>query len=94
MGFYIDPGNMTKEQWLEKNGTRTPYQDVPRHDFKSSTLPVCLMFGPQFSAAGIAFSREEAFRFLREDARPKQWFLVLKSDLKPWYQEAKNVKNF
>lgn len=95
MGYYIDPVDRTKEKWLEENGTRVSEIEVLKHDFKSSTLPVCLVFNPQFSAAGIAWCREEADEFLRHDGRPKQWFLVLKSDLKPYYQEAKNdQKNF
>lgn len=82
MGRYIDPVNETKEAWLEAHGVRVSPESAACHDFKSSLVPVCLVYNPQFSAAAIADTREEVDRFLRHDGRPKQWFFVTKADLK------------
>ena len=79
MGFYINPREQTKEEFLSEHGMPISrnlfleFSDFKGHD----KLPVCLMNNPTFSAAGIAFSRNEAAAFANpDDNRPKQYFLV------------------
>ena len=52
MGFYVNPPDMTKEEWLQKHGqvTETPAWPVPE-----GTILVCLVKNPTFTAAGIAY---------------------------------------
>lgn len=76
MGVYINPTDMTKEKWLRVYGspiTNPPSSitDVPGY------LPVCLVYNPLFTAAGIAYSDGELSVFANpQDARPKEWYFV------------------
>lgn len=79
MGYYINPPDMTKEEFLEKHGTET---DDPRFD--SETFPVCLVNNGPFTAAGIAYDAKERDAFLRPDGRPKKWYQVPREALLPY----------
>ena len=85
MGYYINPPNMTKEQFLESYGlelNNPPFW----HDIERDGLdfPVCLVDNGPFTAAAIAYSSSELDVFKREDGRPKRWFLVARELLKPY----------
>lgn len=78
MGFYINPRNMTKEEWLARNGTSITPQHAKIHSAGDDIL-VCLVQNDGFSAAGIAYDDRERDAFFYPDSgeqRPKKWFLV------------------
>lgn len=84
MGLYINPPDMSKEDWLARHGTRI---SVPlgAWDFSSGRLVVCLVDNGAFTAAGIADSQDEleVFRW-GGDPRPKQWYSVPSEKLAPY----------
>lgn len=92
MGYYINPEDMTKEQFLSKHGTRVTAGVLGDHDFSSDELPVCLVDNGWMTAAGICYDRREIMAFAQpDDKRPKNWFLVKKELLKPWLPEKFHV---
>jgi hypothetical protein len=74
MGMYINPRDMSKEEWLVKNGMLIPTPDV--HRFEDDDVAVCLVDNGDFSAAGIAYSERELAAFKFPDPRLKMWFAV------------------
>jgi hypothetical protein len=74
MGAYINPKNMSKEQWLSENATEVPFVDW---DLPEGYLPVVLVDNGPFTAAGIAYCKEELGTFKHpEDMRPKRFFIA------------------
>lgn len=76
MGFYINPEEGTKEEFLEKNGAfffivRNGFQNRPE-----GKLPVILIMNPTFSAAAVAFSEEEYQHLVLPEGRTKVGFYV------------------
>lgn len=75
MGYYVNPKNEDKESWLRKNAkelTSPPtWEEVTQECY-----PVCLISNVVFTAAGIAFSKEELNQFQDPtDKRFKKWFV-------------------
>lgn len=92
MGFYINPTDQTKEDFLFKNGHLI--RDKHAKDvlsgklFEGKFLPVCLMDNGPFTAAGIAYDEAEIEAFQVEgDRRPKTWFAIPKKLLSPYITE-------
>jgi hypothetical protein len=77
MGYYINPRDCTKEEWLAKYGTRYT-SSVKAHTTKdgNADVLVCLVDNGPFTAAGIAYSDDERDAFAAPDGRPKLWYLV------------------
>lgn len=78
MGYYVNPRDRSKEQWLAENGepTNGPCEITEEH------LPVVLVDNGPFTAAGVGFDAREIEAFtLPHDRRPKQWFKVPRSAL-------------
>ena len=76
MGRYLNPHNMTKEEWLTKNAIALdgPPSESPDPD---GYYAVCLVDNGLFTAAALAFDPRELEAFtLPDDLRPKKWFLV------------------
>ncbi|KKN15049.1 hypothetical protein LCGC14_0989820 [marine sediment metagenome] len=74
MGFYINPPNGAKEDWLHERGEPFFNPKWPPSPGKSI---VCLVFNPSFSAAAVAFSEEEFDVFNDvQDPRVKLWYQV------------------
>lgn len=72
MGAYVNPPDMSKEQWLAENAAPTTNPTLT-----ATHLPVCLIQMPRFSAAAIAYSQHELAAFQWEgDLREKQWFMA------------------
>lgn len=73
MGYYINPEEMSKEEWLELFGEPLDPTDRP-------CLPqchaVCLVDNGGFTAAGVAYSEDERKAFARPDGRRKRWYEV------------------
>jgi hypothetical protein len=87
LGYYINPPDMSKEEFLEKYGTPLSYAQFP--DDPKQAL-VCIVDNGPFRAAAIAFSRREMEMFDNpNDDRPRRWYFVPKehlwgvSDIKP-----------
>lgn len=75
MGYYINPTNMRKEQWLvENNGCI--YASPPPVFRDGELLAVCLVNNGAFNAAGVAYNQREFDTFAAEDGREKVWFMV------------------
>jgi hypothetical protein len=89
MGFYIDPANCSKEQFLADNGTPISPEAAKQTLADGSNIPVCLVDNGIFTAAGITFSDGEIDAFNRPaDSRPKKWFSVPREKLVEFYPDA------
>lgn len=83
MGAYINPSQGSKEEFLMRHGKHI---DPPREfDWNGDTLPVCLVYNPDFTAAGIAYCKAVAEEFMHPCGRRKVWFEVSREALKPYY---------
>ena len=74
MGHYINPESMTKEMWLIAHGVRQP--DAPPWDETLENIPVVLVDNGAFTAAAVAYSKDELTYFSRPDPRAKMWYMV------------------
>lgn len=75
MGCYVNPPEMSKEDWLEENGTLC--NTIPVLDLESDELPVCLVQNRLFSAAAVCCEQGKMIEFTRpDDSRKKVWYLV------------------
>lgn len=82
MGCYINPPDMTKEQWLFKHAAAIPPNTLRAWDTKpEGTLPVILVDNGSFTAAGIAYNKAEYDAFNVEDGRDRLWFCVPQEEL-------------
>lgn len=74
MGLYINPTDMSKEDWLARNG-KPGYEEFI--DPSTGDISVCLVENGYFTAAAVAYSKREFDAFSRpSDGRPKLWFRV------------------
>lgn len=79
MGYYINPLNGTKEEFLKRFGRSVNPREF--HDFSGPNALVCLVYTGTYNALGIAYNEPEKERFLIDDERAKRWYLVNKSSL-------------
>ncbi len=85
MGYYINPPDMSKEQFLDQNGRVIKRDEVMNFDFNSNELPVCLVDNGWMPAAVIAYNERERDAFADpDDRRPKFWYAVSVDLLKPY----------
>jgi len=87
MGYYINPPDMTKEQFLINYGVLIKESDLKSasFDFTNGPLPVCLVDNGPFRAAGICYDAGELEAFSAPgDNRPRRWYLVDKVHLQPY----------
>ena len=83
MGYYINPSETTKERWLAENGVRITTEEARKHS-AGEELVVCLVDNGAFTAAGICYDNRERDAFIHPDERPRVWYRVEKTKLKPW----------
>ena len=84
MGYYIDPEDKSKEQWLQENATACSRPEANEADF-TRCFPVVLVDNGIFTAAGICYSRREYEAFTDpEDHRPKKFFVADRERLLPF----------
>lgn len=89
MGCYINPENMTKEEWLEKNAQELKTSNMAGSfswEDKSKRLIILVDNGP-FTAAAVLYSQREAQHFLipmmeGRDLRPIKVYIANTEDLK------------
>jgi len=74
MGCYVNPVEVRKEDWLNKNGEEVG--NAITFDGRDGCLPVCLINNGFFTAAGVCYSESEFKAFKAEDGRKKRWFYV------------------
>lgn len=87
MGYYINPPNMSKDDFLASEGTEITTEEAAAFDYSDTdTLPVCLVDNGLFTAAAIAYNKQERDYFLEPDPRAMRWFLVKKVLLDPYLQ--------
>ena len=92
MGAYINPPNMSKEQWLSENATEVPFVDW---DLPDGHFPVVLVDNGPFTAAGIAYSKRELEEFTSpSDNRPKRFFIAPIEKLHEVSPELKQYMEF
>jgi len=100
MGYYINPVDMEKEEWLTKNAlSELNKEDLKIFNFnQTQTRPVCLLNNGFFTAAGIAFNERELNVFAsEEDTRPKKFYEVevkkiLNNNIGLTLEDKKNLK--
>lgn len=85
MGYYVNPGNESKESFLNREGILAPsnskisWASVPK-----GFVPVVLIDNRRFTAAVIAYSECELESATdMDDERPRQIFLVKTEKLFP-----------
>ena len=83
MGAYVNPPDMTKEDWLKKNAIHYLGDlEAAIAACKDDQLVVILVDNGAFTAAAICFDKEEITEFNREDDhRHRSFFLANKEDL-------------
>ncbi len=81
MGLYINPHDMSKEEWLEHYGTEVLYP--PSHFREGNKILCILVSNPGFTAAAICFNDGERLAFTSpSDYRSKRYYMVPINDLK------------
>lgn len=82
MGYYINPKEMSKEDFLAKYGVIV-HPSISFGDIPKDCLIVCWVHNEAFTAVAIAYSPRELEEFQRkDDLRPKKFFVVEKSELR------------
>lgn len=78
MGYYINPKNMSKEQWLIENGHEVFAFGTFEEASKDDVLPVVWVDNGASSAAAVAYDARELDDFIGnpKDKRPMRYFLV------------------
>jgi hypothetical protein len=86
MGYYINPANVTKAEFLTDNGDLVKPVGSPPSTYKQNDkVAVCLIDNVAFDAALICYSELE-FEAVKDprDTRAKVWFMVPIERLKPF----------
>jgi membrane protease subunit (stomatin/prohibitin family) len=88
MGYYINPKDMTKEEFLVKNGTPISKKDFLYANFEDNgQMIVVLVDNGPFTAAAIMESNKELrdWQFqTATDYRPTKYFICPVKCLKPY----------
>jgi hypothetical protein len=86
MGFYINPANVTKSEFLNDHGDLVKPVGMAPPSYKyNNKIAVCLVDNVAFEAALICYCVEE-FEMAKDcrDTRPKVWFMVPIECVKPF----------
>ena len=83
MGCYVDPPDMQKEDWLQKNAREFVQVEGAKAACGAEDKIVILFDNGPFTAAAVAFNERELEAFTRPtDDRPKRFFTVAIDALK------------
>ena len=91
MGFYINPKDMSKEEWFEKNKQRFVGHVAPvNHYLKDDDYVVCVLVdnGP-FTALAICYSNYEMRSLNMNDGRWKIWAYFPRKIVEPYLHGQK-----
>lgn len=94
MGFYINPTDMTKEQWFKKHAMAMfPYPVETNYRPDSDSVACVLVDNGMFTALGIAYSEREREDFSMMDGRAKVWGYFPRKLIEPYLhgQEIEGV---
>lgn len=94
MGHYVNPTHLTKEEWLTTYGTPVPREvGADWNKCPQDCLPVVLVDNGRFSAAGIAFDRDElaCMDYREGDPRPRLFYYVPRQALQSVVPEIFNA---
>ena len=99
MGFYVNPKQGNKENFLKEKGVEVPIAEVSFDKRPKGFVPVVWINNEAFTAAGVAFNLDELTAFTKaSDRRPKRCFyvhvdaLLLASDLTEADVERYNLR--
>jgi hypothetical protein len=83
MGYYVNPRNESKEQFLAREGVelKNPTKSELLELLGGSKGVVCLVDNVAYRAVAICYCPGEIEAFYCADGRPKKWFLVSKQRL-------------
>lgn len=82
MGFYIDPHDASKEDWLTANGREIKQADAKTLFCDSQELPVCLADNGGWTVAAVAYAGREVDRLINGmDGRRNWWYAVPREKL-------------
>lgn len=83
MGYYINPQNEDKVDFIQRVGTPVDPDDIPEIDIRNDdTAYCCLKVNGGFNALGILVSDNEKYCFNDPaDPRPTRFFSVPKSEI-------------
>lgn len=74
MGFYLNPSEQTKEDFLQEHGVKI---EAPFWPTRDDVALVCWIDNGPFAAAGVAYSEAEMKEFNDpSDPRFRIWYLV------------------
>ena len=93
MGYYINPPDMTKEDFLKEHGILVKESDVMEADLVND-FPVVLIDNGLFTAAGILYDdaeRQYWYESCKNDVRFHLFYLVEKKHLIPYLPEKMKV---
>ena len=92
MGYYINPKDMSKEEFLIRKGHIL--DGAPTVHEADGRTAVCLVNNGPFTAAAIVFSPNELKEFTNpQDRRPKLWYMVKNSDLAKYCSLSSETKS-
>ncbi len=83
MGYYINPPNETKEEFLEREASLLSDEDMGFSLFlDNDDALVCLIDNGIFTAAGVVYNVTEFHAFTDPtDPRPKRWYIIKRDKL-------------
>lgn len=87
MGFYVNPTDMSKEDWFAKNATPLSISLSPKqlHYSPASNSVACVLVdNGGFTALGICYSQRELEDFAKNDGRLKIWGYFPRSLVEPY----------
>ena len=84
MGYYLNPRDQTKEDWLAVHGVEVPSLMPFEAVASCGSLPVILVDNGHFTAAGVVMdARDQTYMACNSsDKRPMRYFYVPVKDLK------------
>ncbi|MDD3263378.1 MAG: hypothetical protein PHT94_00615 [Candidatus Nanoarchaeia archaeon] len=83
MGYYVNPNNIIKEEWLSLNAEKVSKEIAVEEVRKDKKAVLVLIDNGLFTACGLAFNEREFNDFTdEEDRRPKTFYITEHHKLK------------
>jgi len=106
MGIYINPKDMTKEEWLDEHSDSSfnPFEDtIEWPSSEANWLPVALIDNGPFTAAAVCYCYDEFYIFSNDrSGRDITWYKIPKAalnevtgqDLSKYYNEKSRTGTY